>query len=1228
MEQNDQGIQQSCTSLNESELSKPMSDCKKRKMDEENSTNMDEQLLQGVAKHNFKSKIERKVKFFHPDTREWLLKQIYSWFELEDDSRILLITAGPGFGKSVFAAKVCEIFEEKGKLAACHFCDFSNSNLKDPLKMLQSLASHMCQNIAGFREKLLDQLKRPHNICSLKDAFQIYLQNPLDDLEVERSLIVIDGLDESTTDDKSDMVKLIADNFSDLPECVKVLVTSRPELTVQGLDHVEKIEVGVDDVDNRLDILKYLRFCLPNLAVRDSKNRSTRHDSRSEVLPKVVEKCEGSFLFAFHVQQELNKRKDLDTVKFQEIISFLPKGMGSVYHDYFHRLEKELAAVMKRNPDLFKILELLVGIDTTKGKLPLKFIARALDLPLDCRETRKIINKVNDAVSCLLYVSDDFITGFHKSVYDWLVADGYDEHEYTVKVSDGKKRLWQVCEQVLKEIKDVVSSGKDLKLTNEVKHSLEHGYEYLLACDMKDGFSWLVDMIIVHVFLTVYPKSTYNLHWMLIQASRQTDRILSIQLRQRISWHVTELGYLLNNRFSTNSEFDHAKSFSYLENVLENYRQGCFTDDERNIAELILTKSSRCVKRISVGMNSLSPLFTIILQSTIVAVGVSSNKRLAAAALRNGTICVLSLPELVKLWQYSTEYNSISCCTFAPDDTYILYGKLEKVINIEQRKEVTLFDGEVGKFKSCSFSPNGKRLLTNDGSDTLKLWDVVRRRLVAVLSAGTPVDCCTFTSTGLFIVGGTASAKEDTYSVWNSITLTRVDQRIYFSASKRINEDVVFRSKRCNRCFRQEYKELIPCIHVNTDEKHCKISTGFFKEDCIFSLVKQESLHIIKTIHFKILAAWEIFVKNREVVGKDVPFFDILAIEDDHWLYSDGQTLVVFSSFFSSQSRPTCVLWCSFSPDGAGLATCTSDGFINLWNVETSQAYQRFRSSRDTFSAACWWSDKYLFVCHVTDTIPSLSRYPVGESLKILVNGMQSMPLCPVNDAFLLFSGFLDFSEGYLSFTCWETEPVKVLDIREVGNPKKIMLPEIQPVVSIAVSANASFVLATTGDEYFLWKKSETQPDLYSLFVKRKLTFNVLPKFIYMYSTPFTFECCFSNDGKFALVSSSMWNRRGLFVIDLDSGSATWREIFDKTNRYLCRYVEAKIFCSDTVVLSLTPNLIEILCLKTWKRLDLSFQRYLTKNSLLNSKLSPKGTVLAVPRLSGDMEFLQLCVPK
>ncbi len=374
--------------------------------------------------------------------------------------------------------------------------------------------------------------------------------------------------------------------------------------------------------DNKSDILKYLKVCLPTLAARDAINHSPQAH-HSKVLPVIVEKCEGSFLYAFYVQHELRKRDDLDTMTFEDFMSFLPEGMDSVYHSYFHRLEIELEVVMKRNPDLFKLLELLVAIDdidTDEAALPLMFVPRVLDLSLDCRETKKIINKVNEAVSCLLYVFDDMITVFHKSVYDWLLANGYDDHEYTVKVSDGKKRLWLLCEQVFKEIKRNVCSGQDLKLTNDVKHALEYGHQYLLACYMKESFSWLVDMIIVQVLSTVHPKSTRHLREVLENVLLRSDLALSVQLRQRISWHLTEMSYMENHDIS--SEYKSAKPFSYLENVLEHSPEGCFTDDEKKIAEVISAKSSRCVKRNSVGMKSLEPLVTNLFPSPIVAVGV------------------------------------------------------------------------------------------------------------------------------------------------------------------------------------------------------------------------------------------------------------------------------------------------------------------------------------------------------------------------------------------------------------------------------------------------------------------------------------------------------------------------------------------------------------------------------------------------------------------------------
>jgi hypothetical protein len=125
------------------------------------------------------------------------------------------------------------------------------------------------------------------------------------------------------------------------------------------------------------------------------------------------------------------------------------------------------------------------------------------------------MNKVNEAVLCLFYVSNDVVTVFHKSVYNWLLSVGYGNHKYTVKVSDGKKRLWLLCEQVFEKIKKDVCSEVNLELTNDVIHALDYGYEYLLESNMTDSHFWLVDMIIMHIQISVLQKSTLNLQTVL-----------------------------------------------------------------------------------------------------------------------------------------------------------------------------------------------------------------------------------------------------------------------------------------------------------------------------------------------------------------------------------------------------------------------------------------------------------------------------------------------------------------------------------------------------------------------------------------------------------------------------------------------------------------------------------------------------------------------------------------
>ena len=1149
----------------------------------------DEDHLRKLAKCSFKTKIKRKVEFFMPETRQWLLKEVNDWFlGKKNGSRILVLKAGPGFGKSVFAAKLCEDFKKNGKLAACHFCDFSDSNLRNPMMMLQSLASQMCQNIHGFKEKLLDQLKRPHKVSSLKDAFGVYLQNPLDELEIDEReplLIVIDGLDESAADDKNDIVNLVADYFPDLPDHIRVLVTSRPEISLAKLNGIPEIDIGIKDANNESDIAMYLKYFLPSIA--------QRNDSL-EVLKKLVSMCEGSFLYAFHVQCELKKRDDLNKMTVQEIVNIVPKSLDFVYQKYFQRLEDELKA-LRENVDVMKLLEVFVA---AKGPLPLTFVTRTLGLAPDCRETKTIIQKVNVAISY--------------------------------------------------RIKEVVCSGHELDFNNDVKYALQYGFVHLLACDMKKCLYWLVDVVIVHAILCIsHEFATDNFSvWVLWENSLRFGAVESDELRARIAWHVVEIKSIMVHIRT----YGHSALVSscYLESVLARSPKGCFSDNEKNIAKSLLSKTTMFVDlvydEVEVIPHAIWSNCTGL--NSIVAVGMSKDKTMVALSRRDGIITVLSLPSLVELWQYSTEYH-VSCCTFAPDDSFVLFGKLETALSIDEKREIPFFHGSQENFQSCAFSPNGKRLVTCNHSKAIKLWDVGEQNLLWLIYHEVPVNWCSFDSTGLLIVGGYDVKKclyrkienledeehqhpegekdPDSFCAWNAVSLQRCDMR--HLPKQKFKSGKASHGQLCKRCFRPGLKKTLTYKISGVDPyvqwqskpiEDLTWSTGMYNGvECIFVLGDQ-SVSVIENIHFTTLAVWNF--NSGSVLDRDPIFPEMKAIKDDRWLYTSRKNIIVFGTLSPPAVCPTQVLSCSFSPDGSKLATCTSDGCINIWNVHTRKVEQRSKHGEGNSSFACWWSENFFFVFEFVDKIPRLSKYSVDVNLKIMLSRSQQVPLCHLANELMSQLSVVSFAEGFLCFDYGETKPVKIVDVSKDGGPQMVTLPGIEPQMTITVSPGASVIVGGKGIFtfprfgtiiYHIWKRNTEKPAGYELHNT------------YVINYPLTVQdviSCFANDSEVVFI-----------VSELFPGRIDWRiyDLITGVHRDVCSPVQlpiSKLFYlnNDRVLIAVSPEYITFLDRESGAVLGGSFIPYLDGDLLKQTKLSPNETVIAYPRVNGDMKFLRL----
>ena len=369
-----------------------------------------------LAKFFFKRKIEELSKRFHSNTRKWFLDDFKKWLH-DNESRVMILTAGPGVGKSVLSAKICELYEESRQLAACHFCDFRTSDSRDPYKILQSLASQMCDNVEGFRDKLSETFSREHSRDSLSGTFRVLLNDPLQALDrTEPMLIVVDALDESKTPIKSELLDLISDQFPQLPKWIKIFISSRPELQVrEKLEHLNPVEIRADDDKHNLDLQQFIKCFFPSISETDIKS--------------LVSKCEGSFLYAYYLVKE-----QVDSGTKRNVNVNIPKGISGFYEKQFERLKKDLQCYeQKTGVSIFK--NFINVVAASRQPLPFRFLFACMDL---YSEQFEVGNTIVGVMSEILPVYNDCLTVFHKSLQDWLNLHGYEVHAYTANAADGK----------------------------------------------------------------------------------------------------------------------------------------------------------------------------------------------------------------------------------------------------------------------------------------------------------------------------------------------------------------------------------------------------------------------------------------------------------------------------------------------------------------------------------------------------------------------------------------------------------------------------------------------------------------------------------------------------------------------------------------------------------------------------------------------------------------------
>ena len=1016
-----------------------------------------------LAKFNFSGKIKTLCNTFQHGTRKWFFDELSSWFD-DEQSRVMILTAGPGVGKSVLSAKACELYKQRGQLAACHFCDFKNNDSRDPNRILQSLACQMCDNIVGFHHKLTEVLRREHSRDSLADAYRVLLNEPLHALDrQEPALIVVDALDESKTDIKSEFLELISEEFPELPQWVKILITSRPELQVRkNLEDFNPVEIHPDDHNQTCDLMHFVEQCLPNLSIR--------------TVYSLISKFEGSFLYAYYLVNELQKR---DLGIEPNLVEIVPKGISGFYAKQFKRLQAGLLNV-NRDTGLSVLKSFLNIVAASKHPLPIKILLTGMGLSDKDYNVREIIISV---MSEILPLYEDCLTVYHRSLWDWLTLNGYEEHAFVADVQDGVKRLWPVCESVYKDI-DSLESISHFQMTPEKMFALQNGGQYLMDVGDAADFRWLVHIrlnflklkyfsslnVDMSRMLRFYKYKRPNLHhWSIIHLESFSKTIRDERF-ESVIW--------FNNRISENKQH-----LIYLQSLANGYfdfmQKG---DNVKNEARDILDESKEMwIEEIG---NDYIPqnkvISNVILGANNGLFGrndgmVLSDDKTFLAYKNEWYFEIFNLPSFTLV--FDLEISELSgdskFLLFSPDSSYLLWNSVTSCISLRERKVVPFIPYGPNDIDCCSFSSCGMKLVTFE-KKFVKVWDLKRKNILVQAEIEVNVEHCLHSECNLYVLARPERQMKafDFYdiAILRAASLDRLDYDKICCGGSCLNYDDNYQIISPSRYDVLSYSAKFRICHFHLPSGGIFLIANRF---CSKPFVWKDRKCVIYFISFHTVAVYDYIF--REVVElfyinclpgnnhvDDITHLEganfFVSLDHNHAFVLSLET-PISSSLSHFQFFNAGDIKChAISPDNLYFACCKENRVLSIRRVDDGKIIQVILIERPD-PEVCWWSRMYLWVVCKNVVV----KYPY-DSAKVLKN--------PLEDCSLNFKKVLKFMNGVLVACLGHGNETAIYKIcNQTLCPQQI--PGLNfSASSAAISQDGSAVLlySATSSVYQLWE--------------------------------------------------------------------------------------------------------------------------------------------------------------
>ncbi|KAF5715097.1 ankyrin protein [Fusarium mundagurra] len=372
----------------------------------------------------------------HWQTCSWILEDptFVKWKENKSGS-LLFITGSPGCGKSNLAKYIQGAMKDSNderweeSLVIPFYCDSLESSRHNPPILdlvVQSMLSKYTTMSQGTRKKLesvletlgVDRQKSRSPLETENSGHFVQLMEIVQLLvtaeDARPTCLIIDGLDQCEDEFIIRLLRGLDTIFrrESSASALKVVVTSRMADSIRGFALANNhIEVTPDLILN--DIQKVVDEEVDRIIL----SRRIATVGRASVSAVIVERSNGSFLFASAVLKELWHIKDTGANSVFTLVTSCPPTMEAIYQQDMDRIQNE------RN-DLFQLIQIICIARSTLRIEEAKEILRFLN-PSVTRTYDLVGDLTRTCQRLIRFGAEDTVELLHQTLYDFIL-DTYD----------------------------------------------------------------------------------------------------------------------------------------------------------------------------------------------------------------------------------------------------------------------------------------------------------------------------------------------------------------------------------------------------------------------------------------------------------------------------------------------------------------------------------------------------------------------------------------------------------------------------------------------------------------------------------------------------------------------------------------------------------------------------------------------------------------------------------